>query len=128
LGFLSIFFDKINTRETQTQYENVHPTDLKQLFFAAAMLRNPVSQNLPTIDDLAKAAGMGKTKFKNTFKQVFGSAPKQYHQKIKMDYAKSELQKKLKTPTEIAYELNYADPSKFTRAFKKSFNCTPSEI
>lgn len=128
LGFLSIFFDKLSSRESQTQYENLHPQDIKQLFLTASVLRNPVNQDIPTIDDLAKMAGMGKTKFKKIFKQVFGSAPKQYHQKIKMDYAKEELQKNLKTSTEIAYELGYAHPSKFTRAFKNHFGNLPSQI
>ncbi len=128
LNFLSIFFDKLASRESQIQYENIHPQDLKQLFFAAAALRNPLSKEVPNVDNLAKMAGMGKTKFKNIFKQVFGCPPKQYHQKIKMDYAKEELQKNIKTSTEIAYEIGYAHPSKFTRAFKKHFGRTPSTI
>ena len=128
LNFLSIFFDKLSSRESQIQYENIHPQDIKQLFLAAAALRNPLSKEVPNVDNLAKMAGMGKTKFKNMFKQVFGCPPKQYHQKIKMDYAKEELQKNIKTSTEIAYEIGYSHPSKFTRAFKNHFGCPPSKI
>ncbi len=128
LNFLSIFFDKLRSRESPENYENIHPKDIKQLFLVAAVLRNPTPQNLPTIADLAKQAGMGKTKFKQIFKQVFGSAPKQYHQKIKMEYAKTALQQQQKTSTELAYELGYADPSKFTRAFKNHFGSTPSKM
>lgn len=128
LNFLSIFFEKLSSRESQIQYENIHPQDIKRLFLTAAILRNPIIKDLPTIDNLAMKAGMGKTKFKKIFKQVFGSAPMQYHQKIKMTYAKEELHKKLKTSTEIAYELGYSDPSKFTRAFKNHFGSPPSMI
>ena len=128
LSFLSIFFEKLSTRESQSQYENIHPQDLQQLFLASSFLRNPTSQNVPSIDELAKRAGMGKTKFKSIFKQVFGSPPMQYHQKIKMDFAKKALQENLKTSTEIAYDLGYADPSKFSRAFKNHFGSPPSEI
>lgn len=128
LAFLSIFFDKFNLREEELKYENLHPKDVKQLFLAASFLRNPIPKQIPTIEELAKIANMGKTKFKNAFKQIFGKPPKQYHQKIRMEYAKEILVKKEKRPSEIAYELGYADPSKFTRAFKNYFGETPSSI
>lgn len=128
LAFLSIFFDKFNVREEELKYENLHPQDVKQLFLAASLLRNPTPKQIPTIEELAKVANMGKTKFKNVFKQVFGKPPKQYHQKIRMEYAKETLINKKKTSSEIAYELGYADPSKFTRAFKSYFGETPSSM
>jgi len=51
----------------------------------------------------------------------------QYHHKIRMEYAKSSIVQKHKTSSEIAYELGYAHPSKFTRAFKNYFGEVPSE-
>lgn len=128
LAFLSIFFDKLKKRENNLQYENLHPQDIKQLFLAASLLRNPTPTHTPTIDELAKVANMGKTKFKNTFKQVFGSPPKQYHQKIRMEYAKKLLLSQQKNSTELAYELGYTHPSKFTRAFKNYFGEVPSKL
>lgn len=128
LDFLAMFFDKLSHRGTEIKYESIHPQDIKHLFLAASLLRNPTPAHTPSISELAEVANMGKTKFKNTFKQVFGSAPKQYHQKIRMDYAKEQLQKKQKTPTQLAYELGYAHPSKFTRAFKNHFGDLPSSI
>ncbi|MEM9831029.1 MAG: AraC family transcriptional regulator [Bacteroidota bacterium] len=128
LAFLSIFFDKFNSREEDIKYENLHPQDVKQLFLAASFLRDPTPKYIPTIEELAKIANMGKTKFKNVFKQVFGKPPKQYHQKIRMEYAKEILIKKKMSSSEIAYELGYADPSKFTRAFKNHFGETPSSV
>ncbi|MEL7121180.1 MAG: AraC family transcriptional regulator [Bacteroidota bacterium] len=128
IEFLAIFFDKLRRRVTDLKYINLHPEDNKQLFLAASQLRNPIATKVPTIEDLSTTANMGKTKFKKSFKEVFGSAPKQYHQKIKMEYAMAELQKKQKTSTEIAYELGYSHPSKFTRAFKKYFGTPPSKV
>lgn len=128
LAFLSIFFDKFNAREEELKYENLHPQDVKQLFLAASLLRNPTLKQIPTVNDLARIANMGKTKFKNVFKQVFGKPPKQYHQKIRMEYAKQMLVSNKMNSSEIAYELGYADPSKFTRAFKKHFGETPSSM
>lgn len=127
LQFLARFFAKIQKRASASHYEQLHPTDLKNLFIAAAHLRNPLLPQLPTVDDLAQIAQMGKTKFKTSFKQVFGLAPIQYHQKIKMDYARQALEQKRQTPSELSYELGYSHPSKFTNAYKKQFGLLPSE-
>jgi len=121
LTFLSIFINKIRNREKDIKYESIHPTDIKQLFMAAAVLRNPTPKQVPTIEGLSKIANMGKTKFKNSFKQIFSLPPMQYHHKIRMEYA-------MRTSSEIAYELGYAHPSKFTRAFKNYFGEVPSEF
>jgi len=128
LAFLSIFFDKLRRREKGVIDESLHPQDIKGLFLAAALLRNPTAIQVPTIEELAKVAHMGKTTFKNKFKQVFGSPPKQYHQKIRMEYARDVLLSQQKNSTEIAYDLGYAHPSKFTRAFKKYFGELPSKL
>lgn len=128
MQFLADISDKLSQRDLEINYEQLHPLDVKGLFMAAAHLRNPVEQNIPSIKDLAAIAGMGTTKFKATFKQVFGKAPIQYHQKIKFDYARKELANKRKTASELSYELGYSHPSKFTSAFKKIFGEVPSAL
>ena len=127
LSFLSAFVDKLRLRDKEERLEHLHPNDIKGLFLAAAALRNPLAKDVPGIEMLAKIANMGTTKFKTTFKQVFGSAPMQYHQRIRMEYAKEKLVQKTKSPTELSYELGYSHPSKFTQAYKKQFGSLPSE-
>ncbi|MFP2996829.1 AraC family transcriptional regulator [Spongiivirga sp. MCCC 1A20706] len=126
MQFLADILDKLKGRELSTTYEHLHPSDVKGLFIASAYLRNPVAHTVPSVKELAEIAGMGTTKFKTTFKQVFGKAPIQYHQKIKFDYAKTELESKRKSASELSYELGYSHPSKFTSAFKKIFGTVPS--
>lgn len=128
MRFLADIIDKLKNRELPDKYENLHPLDIKGLFMASAHLRNPLAKNIPTISELASISGMGITKFKDTFKQVFGKAPVQYHRKIKFDYAKKELESKRKSASELSYELGYSHPSKFTTAFKKFFGDVPSSF
>ncbi|MEO0528493.1 MAG: AraC family transcriptional regulator [Bacteroidota bacterium] len=128
LQFIALFLDKLNNRELGNHFEHLHPTDVKGLFMASAYLRNPLVKHIPSIADLAKIAGMGTTKFKTNFKQVFGKPPKQYHQKIKFEYARQELAYKRKTASELSYELGYSHPSKFTLAYKKQFGALPSSL
>ncbi|MEL6673255.1 MAG: AraC family transcriptional regulator [Bacteroidota bacterium] len=127
LEFLGLFWDKMQKRQLEKEHEQLHPDDLKGLFVAAAHLRNPLAPQLPSGKELAALAGMGTTKFKRTFKQVFGLPPMQYHQQIKMAYAREAILSKTKTISEVSYEIGYAHPSKFTLAYKKQFGVLPSE-
>ena len=126
LHFMSLFFEKIGAHSRSDKSETLHSEDVKNLFLASALLRNPLSTSIPSIDELAAMANMGMTKFKTSFKQLFGSPPIQYRNKIRMEYAREEIVAKRKTPTEISYELGYAHPSNFTAAYKKYFGELPS--
>ena len=126
LHFMSLFFKKISTHSRTIHLETLHSEDLKNLFLASAHLRDPISKETPSVEELASIAQMGKTKFKRSFKQLFGSAPFQYRNKIRMEFAKEELITGRKTPTELSYTLGYAHPSNFTATYKKYFNELPS--
>jgi len=127
LSFMGGVIEKLQQRSSEEAFENLHPDDLKGLFMAAAYLRNPLAATVPNIPELAETAGMGITKFKTIFKQVFGAPPIQYHRKIKLEYARQELTTQRKTATELSYELGYSHPSKFTNAYKKHFGVVPSQ-
>lgn len=126
LHFMNLFFEKIRAHSRTTHHESLHSEDVKFLFKASAYLRNPLATATPTLDELASIANMGITKFKSSFKQLFGSAPIQYRNRIRMEFAREEIMTRRKTPTEISYDLGYAHPSNFTTAYKKHFGELPS--
>lgn len=126
LHFMNLFFEKIRAHSRTTHHESLHSEDVKYLFKASAYLRNPLATSTPTLDELASIANMGITKFKSSFKQLFGSAPIQYRNRIRMEFAREEIMSRRKTPTEISYDLGYAHPSNFTTAYKKHFGELPS--
>lgn len=126
LQFMGLFFEKISAHSRTGYHENLHSEDVKNLFMASTHLRNPLVQTIPSLEELAAIANMGITKFKTSFKQVFGSAPIQYRNKIRMEFAREEIKAKRKTPTEISFDLGYSHPSNFTSAYKKYFGELPS--
>ncbi|MEW7290136.1 helix-turn-helix domain-containing protein [Aquimarina sp. 2304DJ70-9] len=128
LSFLGIFIKKLGKRSPLKNSENINSEDLKTLFMVAGKLRDPFMSNMSTNEDLAKLSAMSLTKFKNVFKQVFGTSPYQYHLQAKMQYAYRELIQGSQTISEVSYQLGYSHPSKFTIAFKKQFHMLPSEI
>lgn len=60
-------------------------------------------------------------------KQIFQKPPKSYLTEITIQKSQIQLQDKTKEIAEIAYELNFNDPSYFGRLFKKITGKTPSE-
>lgn len=128
LALLNYFFYKISKHQKPTKIERLHPEDLKRILEISSLLRDPLENNVPSLEELSKKAHMGITKFKDSFKLVFGLAPLQYRNRIRMEYARAELIKKNKNASELSYELGYAHPSNFTAAFKRFFGRLPSSF
>ncbi|WP_299243259.1 AraC family transcriptional regulator [uncultured Aquimarina sp.] len=128
LSFLALFIEKLIKRDALNSTENINSDDLKKLFMIAGQLRDPFASDIGTNEELAQKSAMSLTKFKNTFKQIFGTSPYQYHLQAKMQYAYRTLIQRSQTISEISYQLGYSHPSKFTIAFKKQFKILPSEV
>jgi len=126
LDFLNAFIKKLRKHAPTGNPEKLLSADYRNLLQVSALLRDPAGSNIPTLEELAEQAGMSITKLKVTFKQVFGCAPKQYHTKIRLEYAREQLRKRRKTPVELSHELGYSHPSNFTSAYKKYFKVLPS--
>lgn len=128
LNFLDHFFDKISKHQRPRGIDKLHPADLRRILEVSSLLRNPLDDSVPSLEELSKRAHMGITKFKESFKLVFGLAPLQYRKRIRMEYAREMLLNKKKTVSELSYELGYSHPSNFTAAFKRFFGRLPSSF
>lgn len=126
LEVIEHLFNKIISNSSSSKAIALHNDDINNLLLASEFLRNPLSNHIPSIKELAIIAKMSPSKFKASFKQFFGRAPHQYHFKIKMEYARKELKLGRKTPIELSHELDYSHPSNFTSAYKNYFKIIPS--
>lgn len=82
----------------------------------------------PTINELAKEAGMSASKFKTDFRQLFGLPVYQYFQRSRMIHARNLLQEKNMTIKEVGMQVGYTNLSHFSVAFRKEFGILPSEM
>ncbi len=123
LDFLNSFFAKIANHD-KARLDGLHPDDISNLFKVATHLRNPLAV-ATGLDELAAMANMGMSKFKALFKQIFGKAPGEYRNKIRMEYAEKEINSG-RTASEISHELGFSHPSNFSAAFKKYHGQLPS--
>ena len=72
LDFMNRFFEKLKKHDKEPNHVKLHSNDIKQLFLASTHLRNPLATTAPSLEELASIANMGITKFKTSFKQLFG--------------------------------------------------------
>lgn len=125
LQFLLGVFKKIGRRREGSAA--LHPADLEKLFMISGILKSHLHGTPPSIDSLAREAGMSASKLKRGFKQVFGIPPYQYYLKAKMGEAKILLQSRHYAISEVGHILGYSNLSKFSQAFKKEFGMTPRQ-
>ena len=125
LQFLLGMFKKIGRRREGSSA--LHPADLQKLFMISAILKAHLRGAPPSIDELAREAGMSASKLKRGFKQVFGIPPYQYYLKAKMAEAKTLLQSRSFAISEVGHILGYSNLSKFSQAFKKEYGMTPRQ-
>jgi AraC-like DNA-binding protein len=79
------------------------------------------------LEQLAKEAGMSKFHLLRQFKQVFGLPPHQYLLQKRLHWAKNQLSGSAAL-SELALEAGFADLAAFSKAFKKQFGESPSNV
>jgi AraC-like DNA-binding protein len=79
-----------------------------------------------SLDDLSSQAGMSRTTFANSFKDVVGVTPGQYLQSWRLGLAQQLVQRG--TPMRhVADEVGYADEAALSRAFKAHTGLSPRD-
>lgn len=66
--------------------------------------------------------------FIRLFQSITGFSPKSYLQQRRLSEAFAELRNTDKKISEIAYDFQFGSPEAFTRAFRKQFNASPTDI
>lgn len=101
--------------------------DHKKMIEAREVIINNIVNPL-TIAELAKKIGINTYKLKVGFKEVYGTTIFGYLRNIRMEKAKQLIISKNKNIMEIAHEVGYSNPSKFSAAFKRKYGINPSEL
>lgn len=81
----------------------------------------------PSLNELAKQAGINTFKLKKGFHQVFGCTAFEYLHQERLREAAQQLRAGIPIK-EVAYLQGYSSVQHFTRAFKKQFGITPGSL
>lgn len=83
--------------------------------------------NPPDILQMCRMAAMGKTKLRDSFKAAYGVTIGEYIREAKIKHSLLVLSDSQRTIQSIAAYLGYANPSKFSMAFKRLYGFSPEE-
>ena len=78
-----------------------------------------------TVDELCHKMAVNRRTFERRFKKATANTVVEYHQRVKVEAAKKELEKGRKTVNEVMYEVGYSDPKAFRDVFRKITDMTP---
>lgn len=79
------------------------------------------------IEDICKLANFSHSYLIKMFKKHLNTTPKAYFKKLKMNYARSQLESTLLPIDHIASNIGIYNVCHFNTAFKKEFNITPGQ-
>jgi len=126
LQFLYLFMEDIQTEIASRTAGNFKEIDLRKIREIEEKITYNFHKPTPSINEMAKMAGMSVSKFKNLFYELFGTSPHQHILDKKMLYAKGLLQTGKYSITQVAYKVGYHHPSGFTRIYKQKFDHSPN--
>ena len=84
------------------------------------------AENLRT-EDLAATAALSKSQFNRKFRKLFGTTPREYLLRVRVNAACRLLETADLTITAISLETGFFDHSHFTRIFHRMMGVTPGE-
>ena len=101
--------------------------DIAAIYHADSIISSNLHQHF-TIDKLSRMTGTNQFKLKKGFKQLFENSVVAFVNEHRLNEAKRLIYEGEKNMSTIAYELGYAHPQHFQRAFKKKFGFTPGSL
>lgn len=89
-------------------------------------LHDNFSQRLSSAE-LAELAGLSVSHFERRFRHAFGSSPRQYLVRIRIERAASMLRESDQSILQIALDCGFYDHAHFSRSFQRIMRQTPSQ-
>ncbi len=80
------------------------------------------------VDDVARHVGVTRRTLTRHFVACLERAPGDEIRRVRLERARELLLKTRTAVNEIAYDIGFACPSYFTKAFKQAYGCTPSSF
>ncbi len=102
-------------------------TELKQINSISSLIEGNIS-DVPTVENLARQAGLNINKLQEGFKKLYGTTVNNYVQKTRLDTAYSLLTKTDLSISEIVNAIGLSSKSYFSKIFKEKYNISPSDF
>jgi AraC-like DNA-binding protein len=101
------------------------PAAVKSLSAAIEFLHRHFATAIST-DELARQAGLSVSQFERTFRKAFGTSPRQYIVRVRIEQSCRQLVETNDTIASISQVCGFFDHAHFTRAFRTQMGQSPS--
>ncbi len=102
-------------------------SELKQINHISSLIESNIS-DVPTVENLAREAGLNVNKLQEGFKKLYGTTVNSYLQKKRLDAAYNLLTKTDLSISEIVNAIGLSSKSYFSKIFKEKYTISPSEF
>ncbi|MDC8000472.1 AraC family transcriptional regulator [Aequorivita todarodis] len=102
-------------------------SELKQINHISSLIESNIS-DVPTVEILAREAGLNVNKLQQGFKKLYGTTVNNYVQKTRLDAAYNLLTKTDLSISEIVSAIGLSSKSYFSKIFKEKHSISPSEF
>jgi len=113
--------------EAPVRQSEIRKADLEKIYHARDIILRDLCSP-PSLSELSREVCLNEFKLKKYFRQVFGLSVFALVQEERLKRAKQLIFEGEKNISAIAYELGYAHPQHFQRAFKQRFGVTPGSL
>ena len=124
---LLLFLVDINISEYEEVKRYFYKEQVQQIKAIHRYMTTHLKEHI-TQEALSKKFNFPITSMKNCFKGVYGCSIYSYMKTYRVQAARVQLIETDLSITEIAADMGYENPSKFSEAFKKELGITPSEF
>ncbi len=123
-----MFATYVRHLDTQTciLYLGVSQMSVQSMESMVKWVENHVMDN-PTLERMSSHVGYSPYYCSTKFREYTGVTYKQYLAKCKIRAAAKLLLNSKSKIIDIAFQCNYLTPESFSRAFMRSYHCTPTE-
>lgn len=101
--------------------------EVKQIHRISDLISSGIS-DIPTVENLAKEAGLNINKLQEGFKKLYGTTVNSYVQKKRLDEAYNLLTRTDLSISEIVNAIGLSSKSYFSKIFKEKHDISPSEF
>lgn len=106
---------------------SIGKNDVEKIYYARELLMNDLVRP-PSLQQLARLVATNEFTLKKGFREVFGKPVYQYLIQRKMEKAMRLLMTTRMPVAEIGFQIGYEDHAAFSRAFRRYYRLSPTEI
>jgi AraC family transcriptional regulator, L-arginine-responsive activator len=93
----------------------------------ALLLMEANTEDTLTTAELAERVGVSRRQLERLFRQHLGSMPSKYYLNLRLDKARSQLQRTSKSVVQISLACGFSSPAHFSTTYRERFGVTPRE-